>query len=165
MAPVAVRPPAVRPVTAVQGVSVVKVVVAAAEVCPPPQLVTMLTVYCVPGVRPVSIVGEPVAACVWAVPPAAVYVTTYPVAPAAGAVNVSVALVVVRLPATRLVTATQGVSVVKVVLAAGEVWPAPQLVTTLTAYCVPGVRPARVTGEPVAVCVWAVPPAAVYVTV
>ena len=75
--------------------------------------------------------------------------------------KVSEALVVVTLLVDKLVTAVQGVSVVKVVVAAAEVWPAPQLVTMLTVYCVLGVRPVSTTGEPVAVWVWAVPPAAV----
>ena len=57
-------PVAARPVTAAQvGTAlVVKVVVAAVEVCPPPQFVTMLTVYCVFGARPVRFTGEVVGA-------------------------------------------------------------------------------------------------------
>lgn len=58
-----------------------------------------------------------------------------------------------------------GNGVVNVVEAAGEVWLPAQLVVMVAVYSVPGIKPVRFTGEPVAACVWAVPPWGVYVTV
>lgn len=79
LADVVVMAVAVRLVTGLQGgsASVVKETVAAGEVWPGAQLDTMLTVYVVAGVRPVSTTGEAVGlgVTVWAVPPWAVYVT------------------------------------------------------------------------------------------
>ena len=57
----------VRTVGASQVVVVVKEVVAAAEVAPPAQLLTMLTVYAVLGIRPVKFTEVALAGNVWVV--------------------------------------------------------------------------------------------------
>lgn len=80
--------------------------------------------------------------------------------------NEILAEVVVMLLAARFTGGRQAV-VVNVVVAGAEVSPGAQLLTTLTVYVVPGVRPDKVTGEAVGagVTVVAVPPCGVYVTV
>jgi hypothetical protein len=88
--------------------------------------------------------------------------------PAPG-VKLTLAEVAVILLTATFVTGGQvgNASVVNVVVAAVEVWPAPQLLATLTVYRVAGVSPARATGELVGagVTAVAVPPCGVYVMV